>query len=124
MNVVRTLPLVWVVAVICLACTRYPVTHLKKFLSSSHDSYNAQITVNIVSNVIFMSMIMTVLGTWVGQRQIDLSIFERYLTLWPRNFGIAFAMQSLIAQPTARFVTRTIHRRIDYQKKLIEEQLL
>lgn len=98
-------------AVSCLAITRYPVGQLKRFLSEETDFYNAKIALNIISNVVFMSMIMTVAGSWAGQGRIDMSIFQRYLTLWPRNFGIAFCMQSLIAQPTARFTMRFVHSR-------------
>lgn len=123
LGVLRSLPLVWLVAVIVLAATRYPVTHLKKRLTGDHDSYTAQITVNIVSNVIFMSMIMTIAGTWAGQGYISTEIFHHYLSFWPRNFGIAFAMQSLIAQPSARFVMRTIHRRHDKREKEIMAEL-
>lgn len=94
-----------------MAVTRYPVGKLKKFLSEETDSYDAKIALNIISNVVFMSMIMTIAESWAGQGQIDMSIFQRYLTLWLRNFGIAFCMQSLIVQPTARFAMRLVHSR-------------
>ena len=47
---------------------------------------------------------MTIIGTWIGQRQISFASFYTYFNNWPRNFGIAFAVEALIAQPIARKV--------------------
>lgn len=35
--------------------------------------------------------------------------FENFLHIWPRNFGIAFWIELLIAQPIARFVMKKMH---------------
>ncbi|CDI57635.1 hypothetical protein WCV21_00120 [Lactobacillus helveticus] len=47
---------------------------------------------------------MTIIGTWIGQRQISFAPFYTYFNNWLRNFGIAFAVEALIAQPIARKV--------------------
>ncbi|WP_251548244.1 hypothetical protein [Limosilactobacillus caecicola] len=122
-GVLHVLPFMWLVVLACLVVTRYPAIHLKKFLTSDQDSYNAQLALDIMSNVFFMSMLMTVLGSWLGQGHLTTTIFTRYFMNWPRNFGIAFAIEGLVAQPIGRWIMRLIHRGQDAKRAAVENKL-
>lgn len=60
-------------------------------------------------NVTILSLTLTVIGTWVGNREISTDIFTRFFPVWFRNFGIAFWIEVLVAQPIARFFMVKIH---------------
>ena len=36
--------------------------------------------------------------------------FKNFFYIWPRNFGIAFWIELIIAQPIARFVMKKLHQ--------------
>ncbi|AJY60886.1 hypothetical protein DM473_02170 [Lactobacillus helveticus] len=98
------IPFMWMAVIIIVLLAQKPAIVLKNQFVDKHDSFGAQITVNILCNVIIISVIMTIIGTWIGQRQISFAPFYTYFNNWPRNFGIAFAVEALIAQPIARKV--------------------
>jgi len=56
-----------------------------------------------------MSIFLTVIGTWIGSRQISMDPIHLFFYKWPRNFVISFAVELLIAQPIARFVMEKLH---------------
>lgn len=98
------IPFMWLAVIIIVLLAQKPATILKDHFVGQHDSFSAQVTVDILCHVIIVSALMTIVGTWIGQRQISLAPFYTYFNNWPRNFGIAFAVEGLIAQPIARQV--------------------
>ncbi|MBD7895385.1 hypothetical protein H9564_06710 [Limosilactobacillus sp. Sa3CUN2] len=98
------IPLMWVAVVIIVFLAQKPATVLKDRLVNQNDSFRAQITVDILCHVVIVSALMTIVGTWIGQRQVSLAPFYTYFNNWPRNFGIALAVEGLLAQPIARQV--------------------
>ncbi|MGO4927340.1 hypothetical protein ACTQ45_02180 [Fundicoccus sp. Sow4_D5] len=64
-----------------------------------------------------MSVLLTVIGSWIGQRLISMGPIYSFFHKWPRNFAIAFAVESLIAQPIARQVLFILHTKQDAQKQ-------
>lgn len=60
-----------------------------------------------------MSIFLTVVGTWIGSRQISMEPIQFFFYKWPRNFSISFAVELLIAQPIARFVLLKLHQQYD-----------
>lgn len=65
--------------------------------------------VTITKHVTILSICLTVIGAWVGQRQISLDPIREFFYHWPKNFFIAFWIEILLAQPIARFVLKTLH---------------
>ena len=70
------------------------------------DGFNARVLLNTLLNVTVLSMYLTIIGIWVGTKQISLEPFQNFFHSWFRNFGVAFWIELLIAQPIARFAMK------------------
>jgi len=107
------MPFVWAIVIICVLLTNGPAKWLTNKIISPTDSFNAHIVVELLFNVLLMSIIMTIIGTWIGMRHISWTPFEQFFYLWPRSFTIAFAVEILVAHPVAHFVMHHYHLRKD-----------
>ena len=105
----KTAPFIWVTVVIMVLLIHPVADKISEKIVHPKDSFNSQIIVNILCNVLLMSLFMTVFGTWIGMRKIDLAIFSHYFYVWPRNFTISLIVEMLIAQPIARGVLYQLH---------------
>lgn len=103
--------LVAVVAVVLL--TMKPAQLLTSRLVRPGDSFRAHMILHALCSVLLISLVMTVVGTWIGTRQISTEPLEQFAHLWPRNCTIAFLIEALLAQPLARQVMRLRHQRVD-----------
>lgn len=115
LSVLPVLPFIWLSVIVVVLLAEKPATYLKEKITDKDDSFNTQITINILCNVIIISALMTVLGSWIGQRQIPVETLRHFFIIWPRNFGIALVVEGLIAQPIARKVLFLLHTRTDKQ---------
>jgi hypothetical protein len=109
-QMIHTLPLLWVTVISVVLLTSKPARRLKELFSHPGDSFNSQVLFEILSSVLILSVILTILGTWIGTRSVSLEPITHLLRLWPRNFAIAFAVELLIAQPIARQVMARWHQ--------------
>lgn len=112
-----TLPFIWVADVILVLITHAPADKLSAKIVAKDDSFNSKITINILCNVLLMSVLLTVIGSWIGQRSISMGTIYSFFHKWPRNFAIAFAVEALIAQPIARQILFILHTKQDAQKQ-------
>ncbi|GHU42085.1 hypothetical protein FACS1894111_05430 [Clostridia bacterium] len=112
-NVLKILPVLWVCVVATVLITLKPTAWLTDKIIHPQDSYNAHIVVNILCSVFLMSIILTVVGTGIGEGEFDSNLWAKFFFRWPRNFGIAFGVEALIAQPIARRVLHHYHLVID-----------
>ncbi|MGW4027588.1 hypothetical protein [Streptomyces sp. NPDC005009] len=108
--------LVAVVAVVLL--TMKPAQLLTSRLVRPDDSFRAHMILHTLCSVLLISLMMTVVGTWIGARQISTEPLEQFAHLWPRNCTIAFLIEALLAQPVARQVMRLHHQRVDARAAL------
>ena len=115
-DVLQVLPFIWLSVVALVFITYRPASWMTNRILEKEDSFNAHIIVNILCTVLMMSIVLTVVGTWIGSRQITLEPISRFFYKWPRNFAVSFGVESLIAQPIARFVLFKLHRRQDQMK--------
>lgn len=113
LNVLVVLPFIWVAVIIFVLLTNGPAKWLTNKIISPTDSFNAHIVVELLCNVLLMSVILTVVGTWIGTRNISWAPVAHFIELWPRNFTIAFAVEALIAHPVAHFLMHHYHLRKD-----------
>lgn len=113
MDVLCVLPFIWLAVVVFVLITHKPAGWLTDRILEKEDSFNAHIIVNILCNVLMMSVALTVIGTWIGTRQITMEPIYHFFYKWPRNFTIAFGVEALIAQPIARFVLLKLHQHQD-----------
>jgi hypothetical protein len=107
----KILPLLWICVIPTVLITKKPATHLTNKVAKQGDSFSSTIMINTLFSVFCMSIVLTIVGTWIGTHHVSLEPFEQFFMKWPRNFGIAFAVEALIAQPIARFVMYELHRR-------------
>ncbi|MEN2768446.1 hypothetical protein [Ornithinibacillus xuwenensis] len=106
----QIIPFMWVVVVLTVRLIAGPIVgKLLPIFVGKTDGFNARVLFNIVLNVTILSILLTIIGTWIGMKQISLAPFEKFLHVWPRNFGIAFWIEILIAQPVARFAMKQLH---------------
>ena len=90
-------------------CVKFPGDPGEFFVQN--DSFLASVTINILCTVFLMSILLTVLGTWIGTHSVTLEPIQGFFYKWPRNFTIAFFVEALVAQPAARRVMFWLHVR-------------
>ena len=102
----------WVIVVLLVRFVAGPLVGkvMPKFVGQT-DGFNARVLLNILLNVTVLSFLLLIIGTWVGMKEVSLEPFQNFLHIWPRNFGIAFWVEMLIAQPIARFAMKKLHHR-------------
>ena len=109
-NVFKILPILWPSVVIVVLITHRPAEWLTSKFVKNGDSFKAVITINILCSVLFISIPLTIIGTWIGTGNVTLEPVKNFFYIWPRNITIAFLVESIIAQPIARHVMMLIHK--------------
>ena len=106
----KIIPFMWIIVVMLVRLVAGPLVGrmMPKFVGQT-DGFNARVLLNILLNVTVLSILLTIIGTWVGTKQISLEPFQHFFYSWFRNFGVAFWIELLVAQPIARFVMKKIH---------------
>ncbi|MEK3797122.1 hypothetical protein MHI18_02515 [Peribacillus sp. FSL H8-0477] len=109
-DTLKIIPFMWIIVVVLVRMVSGPIVGrlLPKFVGKT-DGFNARILLNTLMNVTVLSICLSIIGTWVGSGEVSLEPFTNYFHIWPRNFGIAFWIELLIAQPIARFVMKKMH---------------
>ena len=109
-DTLKIIPFMWIIVVVLVRVVSGPIVGrlLPKFVGKT-DGFNARILLNTLMNVTVLSICLSIIGTWVGSGEVSLEPFTNFFHIWPRNFGIAFWIELLIAQPIARFVMKKIH---------------
>ena len=79
---------------------------LAKFVDKS-DSTIAYILFNCFFIVTLMSLVMTIIGGFLGGDNAQ-TIFSEFFIRWPRNFCAAFFLNILVAGPISRAILRAI----------------
>lgn len=106
----QVIPFIWLSVIALVLLTYKPAEWLTAKIVSPEDSFNAHVLANILCSVLLMSIFLTVIGTWIGMRQISLLPINQFFYKWPRNFSISFAVECCIAQPIARLVMCKLHQ--------------
>lgn len=107
------LPFVWLVVIAVVLLIRKPMKFLADKIIRPTDSFNAHVIVNTLCSVLIMSIILTVVGTWISMQHISMEPLLHFFELWSRNFTVAFFVEMLLAQPIARTVMHHYHMHID-----------
>ena len=117
-HVFPIMPILWPCVIATVLVTYKPAAFLTSKLTQEGDSFHAVVTLNIMCTVFLMSIILTVVGSWVGAQQISMDPISRFFYKWPRNFAISLAVEIFIAQPIARQVMFMLHTHLDARKAL------
>ena len=112
-DTLKVIPFIWAVVIALVLITYKPAEWLTSQVIKEDDSFGAHILINIVFTVFLMSIFLTVIGTWIGNRDISMEPINMFFYKWPRNFAISFFVEACIAQPIARLVILKIHQYID-----------
>lgn len=110
-DVLTVLPFIWLSVVVIVLLAYIPAEKMTAKIIEKEDSFNAHIIVNIL-----MSILLTVIGTWIGMRSVTWEPTQRFFYKWPRNFAIPLFVEMCIVQPIAGFVIYRLHLQRDRQK--------
>lgn len=108
-HTLKVIPFVWCSVIAVVLLTYKPAGWLTDKIVAEGDSFRAHIVINILCSVLLMSVILTVIGTWIGNGEISMEPIHMFFFKWPRNFSISLAVECLIAQPIARAVIYRLH---------------
>lgn len=120
-DAIKIIPFIWICVIALVLITYKSAEWLTSRIIEEGDSFNSHIAINILCTVFLMSIFLTVIGTWIGNRQMSMEPISMFFYKWPRNFAISFAIELLIAQPIARLVILKLHQITDKESK--QEQL-
>jgi len=109
-HVFPIMPILWPCVIATVLLTYKPAAFLTSRLTQQGDSFHAVVTLNILCTVFLMSIILTVVGTWIGNREVSMEPLVNFFYKWPRNFAISLAVEIIVAQPIARRVMLYYHR--------------
>ncbi|WP_040949764.1 hypothetical protein [Gorillibacterium massiliense] len=109
-DTMKVIPSIWFAVVAIVLITYKPAEWLTSRVAKKGDSFGAHMMVNVVFSVLLMSILLTVIGTWIGSRHISMEPIHLFFYKWPRNFAISFFVEAWIAQPIARLVMLKLHR--------------
>ncbi|MDD2533314.1 MAG: hypothetical protein PHC86_01270 [Eubacteriales bacterium] len=112
-DTLKVIPLIWVTVIALVLITYKPAEWLTYRIVKKGDSFDAHMLINIIFSVLLMSIFLTVIGTWIGSRQISLDPIRLFFYKWPRNFAISFFVEAYVAQPIARLVMLKLHQTQD-----------
>lgn len=113
LHVFEIMPILWPCVIATVFVTYKPAAFLTSKLTKEGDSFNAVVTLNILSTVFLMSIILTIVGSWIGVLEISMEPIQNFFYKWPRNFAISLGVEVLIAQPIARKVMIILHQYLD-----------
>ncbi|HCD08329.1 MAG TPA: hypothetical protein DEQ50_08755 [Lactobacillus sp.] len=116
-EVLTVLPFIWMSVIAIVLITYIPAEKMTALIVAKEDSFRSHIVVNILCTVLMMSVLLTVIGTWIGTRSITLEPIKMFFYKWPRNFAISLFVEMCIAQPIARFALLQLHTRLDAKKE-------
>ncbi|KRK37193.1 hypothetical protein [Levilactobacillus parabrevis] len=102
--VLHQIPLLWVSVIILVVLTQQPAGKLASYFLDRQSGFRSAMLITTMCNVFLMSLVLTILGTWIGTGQMTLDPIVHFFAKWPRNFTIALIVEAFIAQPIARSV--------------------
>lgn len=116
-DALTVLPFIWMSVIAAVLLTYVPAEKLTLMIVSKKDSFRAQIVVNTLCTVLLMSILLTIIGSWIGTRSITLEPIRLFFYKWPRNFAISLFVELCIAQPAARLAILKLHLRKEAGKE-------
>jgi len=120
LETLKIIPFMWMIVVLLVKFVAGPLVGkvMPKFVGPT-DGFNARVLLNTLLNVTVLSILLTIIGTWIGTKQISLEPFQNFFHSWFRNFGVAFWIEILIAQPIARFAMKKIHAKQAREQEIV-----
>ena len=95
-DAIKIIPFIWISVIALVLITFKPAEWLTSRIVKEGDSFSSHIVINILCTVFLMSLFLTVIGTWIGTRQVSMDPIRMFFYKWPRNFSISFAVELFI----------------------------
>ncbi|MEQ2466124.1 hypothetical protein ACTNDN_20575 [Niallia sp. HCP3S3_B10] len=97
LETLKVIPFMWIIVMLLVRFVAGPIVGkvMPKFVGKT-DGFNARVLLNIVMNVTVLSILLTIIGNWVGTKQISLEPFQNFFHNWFRDFGVAFWIELLL----------------------------
>lgn len=112
LKTLKVIPVMWLIVILLVRFVAGPlVGKVMPLFVGRTDGFNARVLMNTLFNVTVLSILLTIIGTWIGTKQISLEPFQNFFHSWFRNFGVAFWIELILAQPIARFAMKKLHAR-------------
>ncbi|WP_125675193.1 hypothetical protein [Companilactobacillus keshanensis] len=108
--VLRQLPFIWISVIILVVLTQKPAEKMASWFLDQNAGFRSTMMITAMCNVFLMSIVLTVLGTWIGTGSVTIDPLVHFFEKWPRNYTIALIVEAFIAQPIARLVMSFFHR--------------
>jgi len=118
-DTLTVIPFIWIAVITIVLITYKPAEWLTSRIVKEGDSFGSHILINILCTVFLMSILLTVVGTWIGTRHISMEPIHMFFYRWPRNAAISFFVEACIAQPIARLVMLKLHQNADLKAEQI-----
>ncbi|MFZ7130873.1 MAG: hypothetical protein ACOWWR_00770 [Eubacteriales bacterium] len=112
-DTLTVIPFIWIAVIVLVLITYKPAEWLTSKIVKEGDNFGSYIVINILFTVFLMSIFLTVIGTWIGTRNISMEPICMFFYRWPRNFAISFFVECCIAQPIARLVMLKMHHYVE-----------
>lgn len=106
----HNLPFIWISVVVLVVLTQKPAEKIAHKFLKQNSSFRSTMLINTIFNVLLMSVILTIVCSWIGEHSITMEPINHFFFKWPRSFVIALIVEALIAQPIARFAMSLLHR--------------
>ncbi|WP_125591074.1 hypothetical protein [Companilactobacillus jidongensis] len=110
--VLKQLPLLWLSVIILVVATQKPAEKLGSYFLDNNSSFRSTMFINAACNVLLMSLVLTIVGTWIGTGNITMDPIVNFFAKWPRNYTIALIIEAFVAQPIARGAMSLMHRQM------------
>ena len=121
-DAIKIIPFIWICVIALVLITYKPAEWLTARIVEKGDSFNSHMVINILCTVFLMSIFLTIIGSWIGSKQVSMEPIRVFFYRWPRNAAISFAVEALIAQPIARVVMLKMHQ-IKDKKSILEHEM-
>ncbi|HWJ78103.1 MAG TPA: hypothetical protein VNR61_08490 [Niallia sp.] len=111
METLKVIPFIWICVVLLVPFVVNPIVNklVQKFIQPT-DGFNARVLFTILFSVTILSILLTIIGSWIGMKEFSMEPIRTFFYNWPRNFFIAFWIEALFAQPIARFAMKKLHQ--------------
>lgn len=80
------LPFIWLAVIASVLIAEKPAAFLKNQLVDKDDSFSSQIMVKVIFDVLIISFLMTIVGSWIGNDHISMYPIVNLPKIWPRNY--------------------------------------
>lgn len=109
-DAIKVIPFIWICVIALVLITYKPAEWLTATIVEKGDSFRSHTLINILCTVFLMSIFLTIIGSWIGNRQVNMEPIQMFFYKWPRNIVISFVVEAFIAQPIARMVMLKMHK--------------